>query len=129
MRIIAMLCVLITLQYSVFTCLPANADPMNVDLGSAERSVSASSLGITSALAIKVGGGVQTILPDSMLTPAEYMAAQQVLSAGRQTLNVGTGGQATGGHFAVPGNGANIHDLLVPNGVTVLQNFSSGGAV
>lgn len=125
MRKLSIACSLLLLQNLLAGLIApaAFADPVNVDLTSTARSVPGSMLGGTGTVAIRTPQGVSVINRDSLLTPAQFVAANQVLSTGRQTLLLGTEGQAAGGRFSsLP----DINNLVIPNGVTLLQNISSG---
>src|SRR5688572_11603507 len=99
MRLIAALCSFLLLQSFLLMgwASPALADPVNMDLGSTSRNVSAAEMGLNSPVTIRVGGALTTVHPESMITPAEFAAVSQILSSGAQTLQVGAAGAATGG--------------------------------
>jgi adhesin HecA-like repeat protein len=78
---------------------------------------------LTSPVSIVVGGHRQTVAPGSLLTPAEAVAVQQVLSSGRQTIVLGTYGNATGGSLILPSQQA-LSSLVVPRGVTAVRDFA-----
>src|SRR5581483_8508964 len=127
MRAFAWFCFALVLNT---TFLPAMADPggspppsgkISMDLNSSSKSLSASALGITAPVAIRVGAARTAITPNSMLTPAEYVAAMQVLQTGRQSLILSSGGQAIAGRFNMSGiSGPDVSNLVVPHGVTML---------
>src|SRR5688500_3714629 len=72
--------------------LEPGGTPVGLDLGSSAASSQASG----SAL-IYVNGVPKTVNPGDALTAAEFVAVQQIMSNGKQTLLVGSNGAATGG--------------------------------
>lgn len=97
-----------------------------MDLTSPERSISHSQPG---AVVIQTGESSRDIGAGSLLTPAENVAAQQVLATGRQTLLLDIAGKAVGGSFNLSGLGS-LSSLSVPGGVTAIHDFAStGGAL
>lgn len=116
-------------------CLAAQAAPMsnsingqtaaaNLDLSSTNRSVSVG--GQFTATSIMVGGTATTVAPNSMVTPAEFMALHQVLTTGSQTLLVGAQGNATGGQVNLTAalNQA-VSNLILPANVTAVHDFAT----
>lgn len=102
----------------------------NFDLSSTQRSASSASFGQTARTLIHEGGSVQSILPSSAITPAENIALQQVLSAGRQSLILGKDGSAIGGSAQVTlSSSLALSTLVIPSGVTVSRNFGTAGAL
>lgn len=99
---------------------------LNMDLSSAGRSVSASSLGLTTPVSINVGGTVRTVGLNDMLTPAELMAVMQVLNGGVQSLKLGADGNAVRGRFSLaPSFAAQLTGLVIPQGVKLVQDFGT----
>jgi hypothetical protein len=94
------------------------------NLTSTTASVPAGSLSSFNAVNIMVGRSNLRVTPSMQLTPAEYLACQQVLTTGRQTLMLGELGNAVGGRFMVASSTL-FSDLLVPRGVTVFDRVSS----
>lgn len=100
----------------------------NIDLGSTTASMTTKA---TDPVTINVGGTVgtsgavqggasTTILPGQLLTPAQYMAVQQILYTGQQTLLIGTDGSAIGGFANLrPNYASNIGSLTVPQNVSI----------
>src|SRR5262249_43842502 len=76
----------------------------DLDLQSRTRSVQVQNTDIPTGTAIKVGRQERTVNAGDMLTPAEHLALQQVLSTGQQTLVVGRRGAAVGGTFTLNGD-------------------------
>lgn len=72
---------------------------------------------------IKVGTSVKTITPGDLLTDAEQLALHQVLAGGSQTLLLSAFGTARGGTFQIDNIASNLSSLVVPRGVTALQNI------
>jgi hypothetical protein len=102
------------------------ATALNLNLTSTQASLSAALTGLASSLAINVGGTLVTVTSHSLLTPAEFIAAFQVLSAGKQQLTLGALGSATGGSFTVSGTRLQyISNLVVPQNVTLQDNVKA----
>ena len=98
---------------------------VNLDLSSVEKSLSASALPLANTLNILVGNELQTVNLASQLTPSEFLAAYQVVSAGNQTLRLSAQGNATGGSFSIPNSiSSDIGNLVVPQGVKLLDNVA-----
>ncbi|HEY9869229.1 MAG TPA: hypothetical protein V6D08_08695, partial [Candidatus Obscuribacterales bacterium] len=108
---------------------PALAEPSsasgtaatNLDLSSTSRNVTAGSYTDFTSVDIKVGDSVRTVTASDLLTPAELVAVQQVLSTGAQSLQLGQLGNAVGGTVHLNQHlGANPANLVVPRGVTTI---------
>jgi uncharacterized protein YkwD len=98
-----------------------------LDLGSTEATMHAD-LGGTES--IMTGGRPQVVQAGQLVTPAELVAATQVLSAGRQSLVVSGAGNAVGGSFALNGLGTTpLNGLTLPQGVSALNDFAHMPAV
>jgi hypothetical protein len=127
-RPLPIVCIMLMLQN--FFCgalIPAAcADPINLDLSSTQRNVPAPVVGGSHSIVIRTGNGMSAVRAGSMLTPAQYAAASQVRSTGRQTLQVGALGQAVGGNLS---SFANINDLIIPRGVSLLQNVGTNASM
>src|SRR5437868_5145907 len=80
--------VVLCLSTSTLSALAA-PPAVNMDLSSTTANVSASGAGKFSSAQINIGGIVQTVNPSSVLTPAEFVALQQVLSSGAQSIGIG----------------------------------------
>jgi hypothetical protein len=100
-------------------CLPARA----LDLTSTTASAPAPQ-SMNGPVAIKVGNGVQQVLPGQMLTPAQAVAVKQVLNSGAQSLTIGASGNAVGGSMQLTGN---VAALNIPQNVTVIRDFGVDG--
>lgn len=99
-------------------------ESFNLDLTATERSLTAGRLLIRGTVVISEGGSVRSITPDSMLTPAEKLAAYQVVSSGVQSIVLGQRGDALGGSFSVdPHFNQFINGLVIPEGVTAKLDF------
>lgn len=97
----------------VFGPLGALAET-NLDLGSQTRTVPAAASGL-----ITIGGHLQSVTHNQLLTPAEATALQQVMASGRQQLTVGAGGNATGGSLLVTNTSQPGGGIVVPSGVVL----------
>ncbi len=97
---------------------PTWADP-TTDLSSRTRDNVAAIAGT-----IKVGTGVKAIAPGDLLTDAEQLALNQVSAGGAQTLLLNALGTARGGTFRIDNIANNMEGLVVPRGVTALQNIA-----
>lgn len=104
----------------------------DLDLSSAQRNIQLGSklFDGVSNVTINVNGTNQTYGAGDHVTAAEYIAVQQMLSQNQQELSVGAGGTATGGSFDLnqPG-GTRINNLVVPQNVSAVNNFSSNRSV
>ncbi len=78
------------------------------------------------SISIDVGGQLKTLASGSSVTPAEYVAARQVLANGNQSLRLDDQGVATGGSFVLNSLISNrVSGLVVPTAVTGFDYFSS----
>ncbi len=112
----------------------SNTGADDINLASTAAIFPASSLAGFNTLTLNIGGHQTTIAAGTSLTGAELVAAQQVLSGGKQTLVINSSGVATGGTFSLNGNtvgaldGAlkgNISGLDISKGVTALDTVGS----
>lgn len=104
----------------------ASSVPSNLDLSSTSATISASQFA-GSNISITAGGIAQQIAGTESLTPAQYLAALQVMGGGAnaQTLVLSAAGNAVGGTFSVPGSIAgNLTALNVPTGVSAVYDFA-----
>lgn len=102
----------------------------NVNLGSTKQDFFASSLTDFHTITIDVGGVKETVNLQSKLTAAEYVAAQQVLTSGVQTINISKTGAATGGTVVLDNNfvsafNGSIGSLTVSHGVKLIDEVST----
>ena len=99
----------------------SKAGPINLDLGSSERNLSAAHLVGEGSVNILVSGSPVSINAASLLTPAERLAVYQVVSTGAQSIILGASGTATGGNLVIGSRFNNyVSSLSVPQNVTVL---------
>ena len=104
--------------------------PINLDLSSTERTLSAAHLIGTSPVEILVAGQSISVTGSSTLTPAERLAVYQVVSTGAQSIQIGAGGNAIGGSFNVGPRFSNyVSSLTVPQGVTALFDSAHSPAM
>jgi len=104
----------------------APGSKVNLDLSSRLRNIAVSSAGQQSTITIREGGTRRTVSAGALLTAAELIAVNQVLTAGHQSIRLGLLGNAIGGRVSL--NSAlsqQLGDLLVPRGVTAIRDFSS----
>jgi hypothetical protein len=102
----------------------------NMDLTSTVKALDASNLGINRGVNINVGGVMQRVTSQDMLTPAEYLAASQVLATSVQSLRVAADGTAYRGHFSLPESVTqSLSNLVIPEGVKFVQDFGSQAAL
>src|SRR5690606_19264675 len=112
---IVWVCVFVMLAQGQLACAEAN-----FDLSSPERTWSS---GHESPVTILVENNARTITPTEDITAAELAALHQILSTGRQTLQVNAAGVAHGGELHLsPHLTDNASGLVVPKGVSVFQN-------
>lgn len=94
---------------------------INLDLGSAERNLTAGHLIGTGSVNILVNGGSVSVTGQTILTPAERLAVYQVVSTGNQSIMLGANGTAIGGSLTVGSRFSDfVSSLSVPQGVSVL---------
>jgi len=112
----------------------SNTGAGDINLASASAIFPANSLAGFNTLTLNIGGHQKTFDANASLTGAELVAAQQVLSGGKQTLVINASGVATGGTFSLNGStvgaldGAlkgNISGLDISKGVTAVDSLSS----
>ena len=124
---------LLILQFVILLpacCQSAADNSTNLDLGSTNATINASSLGQVQGVVITVGDTNRTIGSADQLTPAEYVAAMQVLSSGQQSLQLGNSGQAISGQFTLTSSlSQNLGNLVIPQGVTAIQDFAMTSAL
>jgi hypothetical protein len=107
----------------------APATPVHLDLGSTEASLAAN-LGQAASIHIEMGGVATPITAGSMVTPAQYVAIQQVMQTGTQSLMLNSLGAAQSGTFAMHETLAGmIGNLSIPTGVTALHDAASASLV
>src|SRR5438876_296026 len=122
-RLIAALCCM--LMVSQCTAAFAATQPTNLDLTSTTRTTQASGAGV-----INVGGTSHPVSASDILTPAENLALQQILSTGQQSIVLNNGGAAVGGNFRLSNLSAlQISNLVIPQNVTAVQDFGINKAL
>ncbi len=140
MSIVKLFCVVLVLQLLVSPVAWAqsvggsggtgSAVPVNLDLGSTDKSLTAGHLVAKGPVAIVVGGQQQIINSSSQLTPAERLAAYQVLSTGQQSIQVGALGNAIGGSFTMGAKFSQyVSGIVIPQGVTAVKDFAKGSTL
>ena len=102
--------------------------PADLNLSATTQDFLAGSLGNFHTLTIDVGGVKETVDIHSRLTAAEFVAADQVLNDGGQTITLGANGEATGGYFFLDTSllsafNGQIGDLTVTQGVQLINTF------
>lgn len=108
--------------------MPLN--PQNLDLTSAEATITAGDHPNFQTAVIQVGNKTRTITASDLLTPAENVALHQVLSSGQQILLLSRAGRAVGGQFTVtPDLAQSISKMVVPTNVTALYDAAAAAAI
>lgn len=118
---------------------PQVSSYVEFDLSSTSPTMTAAA---ASSAEIKVAGTTLAVTAGTQLTPAQYVAYQQVMNSGSQTLVLGTQGQAVGGSFSfgtitmqplsnvmVPGNVTAIHDAALAPSITLSGNLTNSGTI
>src|SRR5262249_53713255 len=68
----------------------------------------------------------RTVTPTDLLTHAEHVALQQVLTSGQQSLVLGRHGNAVRGSFQLTTDiSQGVNDVIVPRGVTAITDAAS----
>lgn len=95
---------------------------LNLDLSSTAASVAFSGGCQTTSVNIDVGGVAQTVNPGQMLTPAQAVAAYQMMHSGVQNILLGSDGSAVGGSMVIGDRLAGmLNSLVIPTGVSVIN--------
>src|SRR5579885_243789 len=103
---------------------------INLDLSSAVSSLSAGHLHHLSTVNIRVGDSTLSVAPGMSLTAAELVAVSQVVNTGHQSIVLGAQGNAVGGSLSITaGVSQHLANLVVPAGVTVVDNVARNGAL
>jgi len=104
--------------------------PIDLDLTSTTRTLPAPNFVANSPVSILVGEETVAVTPTSLLTPGERLAAYQVFSVGQQSIVLGSLGDAVGGSFNIgPKFGQYVNNLVVPQGITAIQNASTSATL
>ncbi|MBX9878540.1 MAG: hypothetical protein K2Y22_08795 [Candidatus Obscuribacterales bacterium] len=101
-----------------------SAAGLNLDLGSTDRNVAASTvLSPAASATINIGGLNRVVSAADMLTAAEFVAVRQVMHTGTQYLQLNDMGAAIGGGMRLNANLASqINSLVIPTNVHASQN-------
>lgn len=105
--------------------------PIDLDLASTAASVTfAANNAAAAPVNIDMAGVMQTVNPGQMVTAAQAVAAYQVMRTGAQSIVLGAMGEAIGGTMNIsPWLAANLGSLVIPSGVSVINNFASNPAL
>jgi uncharacterized protein YkwD len=113
-----LLCLVLLWQTGFMPALAASV--ANYNLGSAAHNVRAP-LTPGQTVQLTVGKHTDTVHNGQLLTPAEFLAVQQILNSGTQSLVLGTNGAAIGGQFTLPtATSASLGALIIPRHVTMV---------
>ncbi len=109
---------------------PTTPAPIDLDLTSTIRGLTADHLTGAHPVDIEVGAVTRTVLPGTLLTPAERLAVYQVASTGQQSILLGEFGNAVGGSFNLgPRFSQYVSSLVIPSGVTAVRDFGTASAL
>ncbi len=104
--------------------------PVNLDLSSTAQNVRIGNRLGSRCVAIVVGDTSLAVTPGTMLTSAERVALSQVLRGGQQSIQIGALGNAVGGTVNLSARlGQHLGNLVIPQGVTVIDNFAQGSTL
>jgi fibronectin-binding autotransporter adhesin len=98
----------------------AAKSPLNLNLSSTTPTLKAP---VGSPVTILVGGTRMQVNGSTLLTPSEYLAVTQILTSGRQSLQLSASGNADSGSVSLSGITQPLSSLTVPQGVTAVENF------
>ncbi len=94
--------------------------PSNLNLGATTKSVLAGGIAGFHPTAIKTGGLMQLVNANSLLTPAQVLAVNQVLTSGQQNLLISGLGSAVGGSATISaGTNNTLSNMVIPHNVKV----------
>jgi len=100
--------------------------PVDLDLSSTDSNLSATHVVNTGHATICVGGKPLLVTSRTHLTAAEMVAVYQIIDSGRQAIQIGVHGNAVGGGIVITSHLArNLGSLVIPQGVTVIDNASA----
>jgi len=109
--------------------ISGTSNASSLDLSSSIRALTAGSL-VSGRVSIREGGTRRTISGSDLLTPGEFVALQEVLSTGQQTLRLGPAGTAIRGSFQLTTElTQHVSSLVVPRGVTAIDDFARTGTL
>ncbi|MBX9772176.1 MAG: hypothetical protein K2X29_12440, partial [Candidatus Obscuribacterales bacterium] len=106
--------------------VPVTNLPGKLNLSSTARFVPAPS-DLQAPVTISNGSKQQQVQPGALLTPAQFVAMQQVLQTGTQSILLNSMGGAVGGSVAIASQ--KLSTLIVPQGVTVYGDFTGGSSL
>lgn len=98
----------------------------NFNLHSSLQLFSAGTLNGLNQVILQLGHQSLIVTSASMLTAGERVALDEVLSGSQQTLVLNSHGQATGGSFQLGSVTQAITGLVIPRGVTAIDNLVAG---
>ena len=95
---------------------------IDLDLSSTLANRHAAQLLNTRSTSILVSGKPLVVTSRTRLTDAEMIAVHQVINSGRQAIQLGAHGNATGGRVVLTSRlASNLGSLVIPRGVTVID--------
>jgi hypothetical protein len=99
---------------------------VDLDLSSTDSNLNAAHVVNARPVTICVGGKPLLVTSRTRLTAAEMVAVYQVIDSGRQAIQIGVHGNAVGGSVVITSRLArNLGSLVIPQGVTVIDNASA----
>jgi hypothetical protein len=99
---------------------------VDLDLSSTDSNLNAAHVVNSRPVTICVGGKPLVVTSRTRLTAAEMVAVYQVIDSGRQAIQMGVHGNAVGGSVVITSRLArNLGSLVIPQGVTVIDNASA----
>jgi hypothetical protein len=99
---------------------------VDLDLSSTDSNLNAAHVVNTRPVTICVGGKPLLVTSHTHLTAAEMVAVYQVINSGRQAIQIGVHRNAVGGSVVITsGLARNLGSLVIPQGVTVIDNASA----
>ncbi|MBX9771663.1 MAG: hypothetical protein K2X29_09845, partial [Candidatus Obscuribacterales bacterium] len=131
---------LFLIVFLITSCLPPamaqdaaaqaeQASTIHLDLSSTEASVAVTNMS-QEAIHVEMGGMAVPITAGSQVTPAQYVAIQQIMQTGTQSLILNSLGAAQAGTFHVnDALSSMINSLTIPQGVTALHDAAGTAMV
>jgi hypothetical protein len=99
---------------------------VDLDLSSTDSNLTAAHVVNTRPVTICVGGKPLLVTSHTHLTAAEMVAVYQAIDSGRQAIQIGVHRNAVGGSVVITSRLArNLGSLVIPQGVTVIDNASA----
>ena len=96
---------------------------VDLDLSSTLTNRNAAQVLKTRSAAILVAGKPLVVTSRTRLTAAEQVAVYQVIDSGRQAIRIGANGSAVGGGVVLTSRlASNLGSMVIPRGVTVIDN-------